>query len=211
MSDDKESEGKGTEAKKRNSALGLTPGSWFPSDDALVRFMPLASTHAPHVLGFIKLVSWGHLDENVTSLPCSRSWWPEGGRWPSLSISEPERAVEFRSTTGCRLPAGDGHRPGAAGRDAAPVDVAILCVAGFSQVSGNPEHILSNVRPRHIVGGHWEDFFIWPDRKDVRSAPGTSIKEFVERARKVSPARIFMVEPETALVFPVGAATSPGR
>jgi hypothetical protein len=184
-------------------AKGLNRGPWIPSDDAAVRFMPLASTHAPHLFGFIKLVSWGHLQEDVASLPMAPFLWPEGETLAFLiDFLRPDKTVEFRIYyQDAASHPGTGIIPHLTGRDAAPVDVAILCVAGFSQVSGNPEHILSNVRPRHIIGGHWEDFFFWPDQKIIRSAPGTSIEGFVQRAQGVSSAPIYMVEPGTTLSF----------
>jgi hypothetical protein len=184
-------------------AKGLTRGPWIPSDDAAVRFMPLASTHAPHLFGFIKLVSWGHLQEDVASLPTAPFLWPEGETLAFLiDFLRPDKTVEFRIYyQDAASHPGTGIIPHLTGRDAVPVDVAILCVAGFSQVSDNPEHILRNVRPRHIVGGHWEDFFFWPDPKIIRSAPGTSIEAFVQRVRGVSPAPIYMVEPGTTLSF----------
>jgi hypothetical protein len=191
---------------ERKSAKGLIPGTWFPGADAPVRFMPLASTHAPHLLGFVKLVSWGSLKNDVETLPGWPFLWPEGETLAFLIdfLNPKDGTVEFRIYyQDAASHPGTGIIPTLTGRDAAPVDVAILCVAGFSQVPDNPEHILGNVQPRYIVGGHWEDFFLWPDREAIRSAPGTSIVEFFARAGRVSPAPLYMVEPKEMLILPI--------
>jgi hypothetical protein len=209
VSDDEDGEGTATGGgAARKSARGSTPGAWFPSAGATVRFMPLASTHAPHLLGFVKLVSSGRLKHDVETLPGWPFLWPEGETLAFLIdfLNPKDGAVEFRIyyQDTASYP-GTGVVPTLTGRDAAPVDVAILCVAGFSQVPDNPEHILGNVQPRYIVGGHWEDFVLWPDRDVIRSAPGTSIGDFFARAAKVSPAPIYLVEPGKTLTFPVHA------
>lgn len=188
-------------------ARGRTPGRWVSSPDGLVRFMPLASTHAPHLFGFVKFVSWGRLTEDVDAPPSVPAFWPEGETLAFLIdfLGPDKKTIELRIyyQDAASRP-GTGIVPELTGSDIAPVDVAILCVAGFSQVPDNPEHILSNVKPRRIVGGHWEDFFLWPGRNPVRSAPGTSVEDFIRRARAISPAPIYMVEPGTMLSFPLG-------
>jgi hypothetical protein len=73
--------------------------------------------------------------------------------------------------------------------------VAILCVAAFAQVDGNPERILANVQPRAVIGGHWEDFFFRKFKDPLRPAFGTSLEDFQRRARAVSSGPVYLPEP----------------
>jgi L-ascorbate metabolism protein UlaG (beta-lactamase superfamily) len=188
------------------AAHGDVPGPWIVSETAPIRFMPLRSTHAPHFAG-LKFLPTGSVKEKQTKLPCCPFWWKEGEPLAFVIdfLDARREKVEFRIyfQDAASRP-GTGIMPRFEGRDAAPVDVAILCVAGFDQVADNPQHILTNVKPRHIVGGHWEDFFArsFKDRP-LRPAFGTSLEAFHRRARKVTSAPIYLPEPGQQLSFPI--------
>jgi L-ascorbate metabolism protein UlaG (beta-lactamase superfamily) len=188
------------------AAHGDTPGPWITSKTAPIRFMPLRSTHAPHFAG-LKFLPTGSVREKQTKLPCCPFWWKEGETLAFVIdfLDARRENVEFRIyfQDAASRP-GTGIMPIFTGRDAARVDVAILCVAGFDQVVGNPEHILANVQPRYIVGGHWEDFFArsFKDRP-LRPAFGTSLEAFHRRARKVTSAPIYLPEPGQQFSFPI--------
>jgi hypothetical protein len=71
------------------------------------------------------------------------------------------------------------------------VDVALLCVGGdFHRLRRHPEGIIENTRPRNVVLGHWEDFFVSQDEHaiDGRVYPAPSSRkeapEFEARARR---------------------------
>ena len=185
----------------KTAAHGDTPGPWIPSATAPVRFMPLRSTHAPHFAG-LKFLPTGSVKEKQTALPCCPFWWKEGEPLAFVIdfLDARGEKVEFRIYF---QDAASRPHTGVVPGDMAPVDVAILCVAGFNQVDDNPEHIVRNVKPRHIVGGHWEDFFTrsFKDRP-LRPAVGTSLPAFHRRARTVTPAPIYMPEPGQKLYFP---------
>jgi L-ascorbate metabolism protein UlaG (beta-lactamase superfamily) len=189
-----------------DAASGDRPGRWFPSERASVRFMPLRSTHAPHFAGR-KIVPWWSVDERQTALPCCPYWWKEGETYAYIiDFLDGQGRVEFRiyyQDTAARP--GTGVAPVFEGADAARVDVAILCVAAFHQVDGNPEHILTNLQPRHVIGGHWEDFIFRSYRgRPVRPVPGTSMEEFHRRARALSPGRaIYLPEPGQTVFIPI--------
>ena len=186
----------------KTAAHGDTPGPWLPSPTAPVRFMPVQSTHAPH-FARLKILPTGSVKEKQTALPCCPFWWKEGEPLAFLIdfLDTRREKVEFRIYF---QDAASRPNTGVIPRDMAPVDLAILCVAGFNQVDDNPEHILANVKPRHIVGGHWEDFFArsYKDRP-LRPAFGTSLEAFHRRARKVTPAPIYLPEPGQTLHFPI--------
>ena len=191
------------------AARGLTPGRWVEPAGSSVRFMPLTSTHAPHVLGFVKVVSWSGLENDVapSALPTVPAAWPEGETLAVLIDFMKDGKVVFRVYyQDAAAHPGQGIVPALAAPDDARVDVAILCVAAFAQVPGNPEGILGNTRPRYVVGGHWEDFFLWPSSGDAhRPAPGTSLDEFLERAHRVTRGPIVVAAPGQTLTFPVAA------
>jgi L-ascorbate metabolism protein UlaG (beta-lactamase superfamily) len=164
-----------------DAAIADRPGKWIPSRTSPIRVMPLRSTHAPHFAG-LKLIPWWSVDEKQTRLPWSPYWWKEGETFAFVIdfMRAPDYGeVEFRIyyQDAASRP-GTGIVPVFEGADAARVDAAILCVAAFDQVDGNPEHILANVRPRYVVGGHWEDFFSrsFKDRP-LRPAVGTSLED----------------------------------
>ena len=67
--------------------------------------------------------------------------------------------------------------------DEKAVDVLLLCVASFNQVKNYPEGVISSIRPKHIIGNHWENFFR-PYEKNLHQAatvPGTNVKKFISR------------------------------
>jgi len=189
------------------AADGEKPGRWFPNPEAPVRFMPLRSNHAPHVLGFIKVVSWKSLDRDLeeAELPTVPAEWPEGETLAFLiDFLRADKSVEFRIYyQDAAAHPGKGVIPGLSPPDKVPVDVAILCVAGFSQVPENPQGILSNVMPRYVVGGHWEDFFLRSPDLPPKVAAGTSLAEFVRRTHKVVKVPLYVPEPGKKLFIPI--------
>jgi hypothetical protein len=189
-----------------------TPGGattqWYPAPDGPVRFMALPSSHAPHILGFIKVVSWRkHLDGDVPKgeLPTIPAAWPEGETLAFLiDFLRPDGSVEFRIYyQDAAADPGKGTIPALSSADEAPVDVAILCVAGFSQVERSPETILRNVKPRYVVGGHWENFFGRSPDLPPAVAFGTDLSEFVRRAQEAATAPIYIPEPGRTLYIPI--------
>jgi L-ascorbate metabolism protein UlaG (beta-lactamase superfamily) len=182
------------------------PGRWFASENGAIRFLALRSTHAPHLAG-IKLIPHGRVTEPQTKLPCCPYWWTEGETLAYVvDFLDPTRQhVEFRIyyQDAASRP-GTGVLPALDEAHRAPVDVAILCVAAFDQVKDNPEHILANVQPRRVVGGHWEDFFFRSyDRRPARAAPGTSLADFKRRVQAVWPGKIHLPEPQDTLRIPI--------
>ena len=188
-----------------HAATGSTPGQWLPRDPRAVRFMPLTSTHAPHFLG-LKLAPWWRVTTPQASLPWSPLLWKEGETYAYLidfldrAGGRPVFRIYYQDSASHPR---TGIMPDLPARDAAPVDVAILCVASFSQVDDYPEHILRNVKPRAIVGGHWEDFLFRAYGSPARPVPLTSVETFHRRARAVTPVDIYLPEPGQKLSLPI--------
>jgi hypothetical protein len=161
-------------------------GRWFETADGRVRFMPLRSEHAPHLLG-IRLFH-GEAPSPRRTLPTRATEWLDG---PTLAwlidVLGPDGEVLLRvhyQDASSRPPLGfpppDGRK----------VDVVILCVAGSDEAPGYPEALLEALRPSVALLGHWEDFFR-PLGAPVRPVPGTDVGSFEERvADHLSPGAI---------------------
>jgi L-ascorbate metabolism protein UlaG (beta-lactamase superfamily) len=63
-----------------------------------------------------------------------------------------------------------------------PIDVLLLCVAGWTKSQRFPERALSAFSPRAILLSHWDDFFQPLDRA-ARPLPRIELPRFVDRLR----------------------------
>jgi L-ascorbate metabolism protein UlaG (beta-lactamase superfamily) len=149
---------------KRMSIEGVagdstTPGKW-QNVSQRVRFMPLRSEHAAIFDHFF----WaeGEVEEPLAALPTRASAWKQGRALAYL--------IDFMSADGervaFRLHYQDaastppyGFPPAISGHDEHPVDVAFLCVPGYNLVDHYPDGVAAYLRPRTVVGIHWESFF----------------------------------------------------
>lgn len=185
-------------------AVGDAPGTWLYNAARTIRFMALRSTHAPHVLG-IKLLPSAPVDAPLGRAPPTPASWSEGETLAYvIDFLGPGERPEFRlyyQDSAARP--GTGILPRLEGADARPTDVAILCVAAFDQVPDNPEHILASVRPRAVIGGHWEDFFRRGYDDPVRPVLGTSLERFRDRARAAGANLLYLPRPLETLHVPV--------
>ncbi len=191
--------------REEETAAGDRPGTWFYNRARTLRFMALRSTHAPH-FARIKLVATGTVTERQRELPGAPLRWKEGETLAFL--------IDFLGTGGrvdfriyyqdAASRPGTGVLPALSGPDAAPTDAAVLCVASFDQVDDNPEHVLASVKPRVVIGGHWEDFFFRSFRAPLRPAFGTSLEDFQRRTRAVFSGPIYLPRPGEALSLPSG-------
>lgn len=133
--------------------------------------------------------------------------WPEGETLAFIVdfLEEDRKTVAFRVYyQDAAAHPGQGVIPQLDPPDRVPVDVAILCVAGFDQVPDNPERILANVKPRHVIGGHWEDFFSRsPDEEPPKAAFGTNLDVFTERVHRAAKVPVYLPAPGQKLFFPI--------
>ncbi len=170
------------------------PGKWWYAADHRIRFMAIRSEHAPIIL-HIKFFE-GSYSEPLTELPKRAYQWREGETLAYLiDFLAPDGSVDFRihyqdaaSNPPLGFPPppadlGDGHR----------VDVAILCLPGFEQVANYPEGIVNWLRPRFIVGIHWENFFalLPDDPKELRTVPTLHADRFISRLSAVQGDAVF--------------------
>lgn len=159
-------------------------GEWIHLPEGRIRFMPLASGHAPHLLG-IQLFR-GEQETPADRLPRSAGEWVEGQTLAYLiDFLGPEGDVVFRvHYQDAASDPPDGFPPPL--DDGVPVDLAILCPPGFQQVEHYPEGILERVGPSLVLLGHWEDFFR-SRTEALRPVPTLDLEEFLERMEPALP------------------------
>lgn len=175
------------------------PGRWIRVAEG-VRVMALVSDHAPHVAG-VTLYS-GRRTRDMPEPPASAEEWLAGQTLAWLvDLVEPDGSVAFRiyyqdaagaAPWGLVPPLGDG----------VAIDVALLVPATYSGTVWHPEAILENTSPRHVILGHWEDFFEPPSRP-AGPVPFTLLPDFVARLARALPegARYDVPVPGTRFVF----------
>lgn len=137
-------------------------GRWIYASGGGIRFMPLASTHAPNLWRYT--FSRGAAGERRSALPRTARGWRMGEVYAWIvDIVAPDSTPLFRIYYQDSA-ADSAHLelPRFAGRDDRQVDVAILCAANYGAVENNPDVAVTALTPRFVVLGHWEDFFRSP-------------------------------------------------
>jgi L-ascorbate metabolism protein UlaG (beta-lactamase superfamily) len=143
-------------------------GRWITQGD--VRVMPFRSVHAPHFEGYTFFQ--GRRERDLIERPRTAQEWldgetvsylvdfMEGGRVVFRMFYQDAVAAEpFGLVTDSLLDESAGGRS---------VDLAVLVPSTFSSVPWHPEATVDNVRPRHVLLGHWEDFFRPPSPEPER-------------------------------------------
>lgn len=185
------------------AAKGKTPGQWIYNQDRTIRFIAIESEHAPHFAGF-KLLPERPYKKDLKHLPRTVFGWVEGQIYTYLIDFLDEQGgsvfrVHYQDAASNppfgfvpELPADDQKR----------VDLAILCVASFTQVNNYPEGIIRHIQPKHIILGHWEDFFR-KQGKPVKALRATNVGNFIKRLEAVLPedSRWFLPKPFTQMRF----------
>lgn len=153
-------------------------GEWIRLGPDL-RVLPLRSDHAPHFAGLT--LYDGTRASDLVRAPRSAEEWLEGETLAYLlEVSDGEGRLAARiylQDAVAREPW--GFIPPALG----PVDLAILVPATFAEVDWHPEAILENTGARHVLLGHWENFFEAPTL-DPEPVPFTLLPDFVSRLRR---------------------------
>jgi hypothetical protein len=155
--------GTGTGANPR---MRLWPIRSEHSDQFRVK-VPLTGVNVPfHV--------WrGEVSEPLSALPTNSSGWAEGEVFAYLlDFLDDQGRVEFRiyyQDVGTDAPVGfpwGGKEP----PDGKRVDVSLICLGGdFEHLHDHPEGIIKATRPRFLLLGHWENFFV-PQNETCRTS-----------------------------------------
>lgn len=166
-----------------------------------VRVMALLSDHGPHFDGY-ELYS-GTRDHPLEEEPKWATEWLDGPTYAFLvDFLDPDGSVAFRVYYQDAVAAYPrGLAPEALVRER-PVDVAILVPATFDQVNWDPEAFVLNLRPRWVLLGHWENFFV-PPENPTRSIMLTDIGHFRDRLARVWSGESWLPDIGTEFRFPV--------
>lgn len=144
-----------------------------------LRVLPLESDHAPHFQG-VTLYA-GSRDAPMPFKPRSAQEWLEGETLAWLiDVLDPGGEVRFRiyyQDAVAREPF--GLMP----RTFDPVDVALIVPATYAEADWQPEALIENTRPTHVLLGHWEDFFR-PATAEPEPVPFTLLPDFRLRLRR---------------------------
>jgi L-ascorbate metabolism protein UlaG (beta-lactamase superfamily) len=152
-------------AAGRSSAFEAHVGEWVwitgaQGERRPIRFYAVRSEHAPQVDHFL----WGKGDlKEDWRQPWSHRRFHDlkAGQTFALVIdlmSSNLKEVRYRlyyqdAASGPGIgeppPFADGH----------PYDLAVLCVASYDKVPGQPTAILRALKPRHVLVAHYDDFF----------------------------------------------------
>ena len=137
-----------------------------------MRLWPIPSRHSDQfrlknkILGLdLPIHGWrGEVLEPQASLPRTASGWPEGKVFSFvLDFLDDRDGVAFRlyyQDSGTDDPIGIPG-PGRGPQDGRPFDLTLACVGGdFEKLHGHPEALIAATKPRFLVLGHWEDFFV---------------------------------------------------
>jgi len=192
------------------AATAKGDGRWIvPRKERTIRFMPLVSEHAPHFMG-LKFFT-GDYKKDLTALPTRAYGWKEGQTFAYLIdfLAEDGKTVMFRihfqdsaSNPEYGFPP-QFENP----RDKRRVDLAILCVASFKEVRDYPKAILKELKPRHVLLGHWENFFrpLPAEKEKLTTVPNTDVQDFIREMQKHLPgdAKYILPRPGTWLTIPV--------
>jgi hypothetical protein len=159
-------------------------GRWIRVGD--IRVMALRSQHGPQFAGY--LLYAGERTRDLEERPRTANDWLEGRSHAYLvDFLERERVV-FRLYYQDAVAEGPmGLVPEALFDSGSPdgrrVDLALLVPTTFAEVKWHPEATLDNVRPGHVLLGHWEDLFRSPF-EEPKPLGLTDYGRFVARLRR---------------------------
>jgi len=176
------------------------PGRWIPVAPG-VRVMALRSHHGPH---FDRITLFrGTTDRPREHPPELASDWVDGPTYAFLvDFLDAAGGVAFRvyyQDAVAAPPFGLAPRALVGER---PVDVAILVPATFDQVEWHPEAVAMNLRPRWVLLGHWEDFFV-PPSDAPRPVMLTDLAHFRTRLGRVYTGEGWLPAPGAEFRFPI--------
>jgi hypothetical protein len=162
-------------------------GQWFYSSDSAYRFMALMAGHAPTYRAWKQVYTFtsGTVDSDLDSLPRTAAEWKLGEPYSYIidvlddRTREPVFRIYFQDAPS-EPPLGFPPIEVLAER---PVDLVVLCAATSSNVSNTPDSLLRVLNPRHVMLGHWEDFFR-SQTLPAQLGPGTDLDALRESLQR---------------------------
>ncbi len=149
-------------------------GEWISVDGGRWRVMPLASSHAPNFGPFY--YERGTQSTPRTTLPRTGRGWKMGPTYAWLidylgDDTLPRFRIFYQDAASTPeynvLPPLLPH-------DERRVDLAIICVGNWNNAPGYPDTLLAAMQPRHVIAGHWDDFFRYPSGS-AKVVPSTKV------------------------------------
>lgn len=183
----------------------LHRGDWFPSPAASIRFMALKSNHPPnfYFLGFFPYTyARGTVTQPRASLPRTPRGWKLGETYAYLiDVMGPDGKPIFRVfyQDAASEPLYSSLPP-VLGDDQRPVDVAIICAGNYGYATDYPTALLKELRPRHVIVGHWEDFFR-PPVPSFQAIRFTDTYRLAARLQEMQQDAWVTPEPRTRIVY----------
>ncbi|UCH62666.1 MAG: hypothetical protein JSU77_12910 [Fidelibacterota bacterium] len=182
-------------------ARNRQPGDWIYVADSTIRFMAVESDHGPHFLGIHMMK--GEVPPGLKQIPKSAWYWREGRTFAYLiDLLGVDGSIDFRihyqdATSHYPL----GAPPRFASQDTHRLDLAIICVDTWDQVPDYPEALFRNHRPRHVIFGHWENFFRSPLKSPWTRFSSLRLRQFIPSVVDALPADSKWVIPEPGAVY----------
>jgi hypothetical protein len=175
-----------------------TVGAWLRYGGA--RVMPLRSKHAPHFDGYT--LYQGTVERPLERAPRNATEWLDGQTFAFLiDFLDSDGSIAFRIYYQDAVVAAPfGFAPDQLIAEH-PVDVAIFVPATFDQVDWHPEAFVENLRPKRVLLGHWEDFFV-PIDHETRAIMLSDIGHFQDRLERVFDGPWWRPEIGTVFRFP---------
>jgi L-ascorbate metabolism protein UlaG (beta-lactamase superfamily) len=158
-------------------------GTWIPLAPG-ARVMALRSDHAPHFAG-VTLYS-GVRRRDMQREPAAADEWLDGETVAFLID-----LLNRDGSVGLRVYFQDAIAAPPFGLvppldDGIGVDLALVVPATYAEVSWHPEALLRSSPPRHVLLGHWENFFQPPD-EPAEPVIFTDLGDFIRRLERALP------------------------
>jgi hypothetical protein len=169
---------------------------WVDIPNSRMRLLAIPSEHSDQFRFSAFGLVWplhafrGEVTEDAPTLPKTAAEWAEGRTFAYLlDFLDASGRTEFRvyfQDSGAHAGVGAGPSPG--DPDYRKVDVALLCGSGDFKGLDHPNAIVTRLQPRHVIIGHWEDFFVTQraicSEQEVRGLPKEDPKRIVKEARE---------------------------
>ncbi len=169
-------------------------GIWVYNANATVRFMAIASHHAPNLHGIT--IAKGTVEKPLRRAPRKSGGMKEGETLAYMIDflnpffpDEVDFRIYYQDAAEPPMPFHTLRHNTMGG--ARHIDLAILCVASFKEAPGDhyPETAKQVLQPTHFLLSHWENFFLpWSSAvPDLRAVPFTDPREFTQRLQNARP------------------------
>ena len=160
---------------------------WIYTRNNQMRILPIPTEHAPHFCR-IKLLSSKRLTKDLSKFPTKVGRFPEGENYNFIiDILGDNEKIKLRIFSHAGAACDDDIGiPNDSILKEKEIDVLFLCVANFNQVDNYPEKVIQRLKPRLIIGNHWENFFR-QYRKNTRkpaTVPNTNVKRFIKNVKQ---------------------------